>query len=619
MNLRTPSSLLASALTPALAPLAMPARPAEATVAARPLPLPPGVASKRLLVGFLTITIVVLLGWAMLDGLLRDGFKLGDGIIFGLYIPNVAVNALAAATAIGGLFWRRRQKRFADVPAGWTPRRRTAVLIPARNEDTGGLGQRIRTLSADLVRQGIADKVDLFLLSDSDDPTAIAREERLALELAAKGSPRLYYRRRLGNEGRKPGNLANWLRQWGGHYGYMLVLDADSVMSARRIARLIRRMETQPRLGLIQAGIRLSGGESRFARLQQSAGRLYGGPFARGLAGWMGWDGNFWGHNALIRVKAFADAAGLPKLSGQAPFGGDILSHDFVEAAWLRRAGWGVELDPDSVGSAEGGPETVMEFHKRDRRWSQGNMQHLRLIRGKGLSPVSRLHFACGIMGYLASPLWLGLVIAAIFFGVSEGMLIPTLGAIGLVLLQKSLGVVDWLIRRPSLRTSRIVLRTAARELFLSTLIAPMVMMRQTVSVMSIFAGNDCGWKPAGGAKKRGDMRWLEPVAGLALIGAVMLQGYASPLHALIIAPIALPLLLAPLLTNWLDKPMIAVVEPAPVVEPLAFDAVAPMAAHLGARAARRLGAATSAWVGQAVRGIVPPRAPAPGGTAAAA
>lgn len=200
-----------------------------------------------------------------------------------------------------------------------------------------------------------------------------------------------------------------------------------------------------------------------------------------------------------------------------------------------------------------------MEFHKRDRRWSQGNMQHLRLIRGKGLSPVSRLHFACGIMGYLASPLWLGLVIAAIFFGVSEGMLIPTLGAIGLVLLQKSLGVVHWLIRRPSLRTSRIVLRTAARELFLSTLIAPMVMMRQTVSVMSIFAGNDCGWKPAGGAKKRGDMRWLEPVAGLALIGAVMLQGYASPLHALIIAPIALPLLLAPLLTNWL---MIAVEPP---------------------------------------------------------
>lgn len=583
---------------------------------ARPLPLPPRVLRRRMLVAAMTLAIIFLLGWAMLSGLLRDGFALGDGVIFGLYMPNVAVNALAAATAIGGLFWRARSRRFADAPKGWVPQRRTAVLIPARNEDIAGLGARIRALSADLRRQGIAEKVDLFLLSDSDDQVKIGLEERLAIDLSAMGRPRLYYRRRLGNEGRKPGNLANWLRQWGGHYGYMLVLDADSVMAARRIARLIRRMETQPRLGLIQAGIRLSGGESRFARLQQSAGRLYGGPFARGLAGWMGWDGNFWGHNALIRVKAFADAAGLPKLSGAAPFGGDLLSHDFVEAAWLRRAGWGVELDPDSVGSAEGGPETVMEFHKRDRRWSQGNMQHLRLLRAKGLSPVSRLHFLCGVMGYLASPLWLALVIAAIFLGTGEGMLVPTLGAIGLVLLQKSLGVVDWMIRRPTARTWRIVLRTAARELFLSTLIAPMVMMRQTVSVLSIFTGHDCGWKPAAGAKKKSDLRWLEPAAGAALIVAVGLQGLATPLHALIIAPLAVPLLLAPLLTRWLDrtapsKAAAVVAAEAPAAEPLALDAVLPMAGYLGARTARRMGASVSGWISGAARGMGGGNAPA--------
>lgn len=585
---------------------------------ARPLPLPPRVLRRRILVAVMSLAIILLLGWAMLSGLLRDGFAIGDGVIFGLYMPNVAVNALAAATAVAGLFWRARSRRFADAPKGWVPQRRTAVLIPARNEDIEGLGARIRALSADLRRQGIAEKVDLFLLSDSDDPVKIGLEERLALSLSAEGRPRLYYRRRLGNEGRKPGNLANWLRQWGGHYGYMLVLDADSVMAARRIARLIRRMETQPRLGLIQAGIRLSGGESRFARLQQSAGRLYGGPFARGLAGWMGWDGNFWGHNALIRVKAFADAAGLPKLSGPAPFGGDLLSHDFVEAAWLRRAGWGVELDPDSVGSAEGGPETVMEFHKRDRRWAQGNMQHLRLLRAKGLSPVSRLHFLCGVMGYLASPLWLALVIAAIFLGTGEGMLVPTLGAIGLVLLQKSIGVVDWMIRRPSARTWRIVLRTAARELVLSTLIAPMVMMRQTVSVLSIFTGHDCGWKPAAGAKKKSDMRWLEPAAGSALIVAVALQGLATPLHALIIAPLAVPLLLAPLLSRWLDRTApskavaaAAVEAEAPAAEPLAFDAVLPMAGYLGVRAARRMGASVSGWVSNVARGIGGGNAPA--------
>ncbi len=529
----------------------MPVRPVDGPVETRALPRPPGVAMRRLIVAMLAASVVGLLAWAMIRGLLGDGLQFGDALIFGLYLPNVALNAFAAATALAGLFWVRRRRR-ADPPAEWRPAKRTAILIPSRNEDIAGLGQRIRALMADLGDRGLAAHVDLFLLSDSDDPRAIAGEERLAIELACGGRPRLYYRRRLGNEGRKVGNLSNWLRQWGGHYAYMLTLDADSVMSARRIASMIRRMETRPRLGLIQSGIRLSGGSSRFARLQQRAGRLYGPPFIAGLAGWSGSEGNYYGHNALIRVAAFSGAAGLPRLPGAAPFGGDILSHDFVEAAWMRRAGWAVEVDPDSVGSAEGGPETLIAYHKRDRRWAQGNLQHLRLLRARGLHPVSRLHLLLGIAGYLAAPLWLGLVVVAILAHQVDGMLWPTLGAIALILVQKAAGVIDRLLRRRGAWARRIVLGAAVRELALSTLLAPLVMLRQTVSVASIFAGQDCGWKPPAGAKKAGDMPWLEPAAGAALIAAV-LPGLATPWHVLLVAPIAAPLLAAPLITAWLD------------------------------------------------------------------
>ncbi len=552
MNLRTPSSLLASALTPALAPLSVPQRAVDAALGGLPLPRPPGVAARRAGVAFATVSIVLLLGWAMAGGLIRDGVALVDGLLFGLYLPNVALNALAAVTAVAGLLWGRRARR-SEPLADWRPNARTAVLIPARNEDISALGRRIAALSRDIARQGLGAQVDVFLLSDSDDPAAIAVEERLAVDLACDGTrPRLYYRRRLGNEGRKPGNLTNWLRQWGGHYAYMLVLDADSVMSAWRIAGLIRRMETRPRLGLIQAGIRLSGGESRFARLQQRSGRLYGAPFSAGLAGWSGSEGNFWGHNALIRVAAFASAAGLPRLNGEAPFGGDILSHDFIEAAWLRRAGWAVEFEPQSLGSAEGGPETLAAFHKRDRRWCQGNLQHLHLLRAKGLHPVSRLHLLGGIGGYLAAPLWLGLVVTAILAGPADGMIVPTLGALGLILVTKAAGIIHWLVRRPGPRTRRIVLSAAAQEFAVSTLLAPAIMLRQTVAVASVLSGHDCGWKPPAGADKPGDTPWLEPAAGAALMLAVA-PALAEPWHALLIAPIVLPLLVTPLLTAWLD------------------------------------------------------------------
>lgn len=545
---------------PAEAPLDMPTASLERAATPRILPTDAKVLRRRATVFWITGLVVVGLASVMVAGLMRDGVSIGDVLILAFFVPNIAWTAFAAATAVCGAFWDRARGKSAQresLPRDWRPRRRTAVLIPARNEAVDGLARRIDRLRHDLARQGLTQTVDIFVLSDSAENAAEA-EERMALGFATDGAfvPPVYYRRRTDNARRKPGNLSEWVERFGAAYAYMLILDADSRMTGARVAGLIHRMETNPGVGLIQTGVRLVGAQSRFARLQQLATRLYGGAFASGIAGWSGAEGNYWGHNALVRVRAFAGAAGLPALGGAAPFGGEILSHDFIEAAWLRRAGWAIEIEPDSRGSAEGGPESLLEYSRRDRRWCQGNLQHLRVLAtARGLHPVSKLHLACGIAGYLAAPMWLGLVVTAILAGPSGALILPVLGAMGLILAQKLAGIAIWFSRRPGARTRRIVLRQAAGELLASTLLAPIVMVRQTVSVASVLSGRDCGWKPAGGAGRRGSgtMRWLEPAVGLGLAAAV-LPGTGDLWQLAMLTPILLPLLTAPMLAVWLDR-----------------------------------------------------------------
>ena len=560
MNMQTPPyRLVGQSLLPFEAPLAMPVRGLEDVPALRRFepPAPAAPSGRRTAAFGLAILAVIGLGLTMAAGLARDGYQAIDALLMALYLPIVSWTAFAAATAVLGSFWSGGDPRPSGAPRrGWVPQGRTAILIPARNEDVEALRDRIRALRADLGARALRRKVDIFVLSDSDNPLIIDREERMAEALAGdlRSGVATYYRRRRENSGRKPGNIAEWLRRWGGAYQYMLTFDADSRMSASRIAELIRRMEKRPDLGLIQSGVRLTGARTRFGRVQQAATGLYGPAFTAGIAGWSGGAGNYWGHNALARVRAFADAAGLPRLEGSAPFGGDVLSHDFVEAAWLRRAGWSVEIDPDAAGSSEEGPQTLAEFHKRDRRWCQGNLQHIRILaRARGLDPISRLHLACGIFGYLASPLWLALVVAATMSGSTGTMTVPVLGAIALLLAQKLAGVAYWLRRDPA--GWRRTCRVAAGETLISGLLAPIVMMRQTVSVISVLSGNDCGWKPAARSGLRGgndDMPWLEPAAGVALLLAV-LPGVGSLWQVAVVMPIVLPLLIAPWLVAWLD------------------------------------------------------------------
>ena len=289
-----------------------------------------------------------------------------------------------------------------------SPAARTALVVPVYHEDPDRVAARLRAIVRSLARTGQLALFDLFILSDSRDPQRIRAEEAAwaRLRREAGADCRVFYRNRLENKGRKAGNIADFCRRWGRHYPYFVVLDADSVMAGSTLVRLVQLMEANPRAGLLQTLPQPVGGETVFARALQFAARLYGPVYAAGLSYWYPGRGNYWGHNAIIRSEAFMTAAGLPTLAGRPPLGGEILSHDFVEAALLQRAGWSVWLLPELGGSYEELPANLRGYLARDRRWCQGNLQHVRLLAAKGLTSVSRLHLAMGAMSYVVSLLW---------------------------------------------------------------------------------------------------------------------------------------------------------------------------------------------------------------------
>ncbi len=385
---------------------------------------------------------------------------------------------------------------------------RTAILMPIYNEDPAQVLSAVQAIAEDLARIGARNHYDLYLLSDTRDE-AIARAEAagvIRLKARLTDGAAVYYRRRPLNTDRKAGNIADWVRTFGGGYAYMLILDADSLMSAETIVGLTAAMDRDPRLGLLQTVPGIINAETPFARLQQFANRLYGPIFAVGQAWWSGAEGNYWGHNAILRVKAFAESAGLPHLPGRKPFGGHILSHDFVEAALLRRRGWAVRMTSGLSGSYEETPPTLLDMAMRDRRWCQGNLQHARLLDAAGLHWVSRLHLLRGVLTYLAPMLWLvflaggalvwpGEILTGaaarrevlVLFGLTVALLMaPKLMACGLALLDPA--------TRRGFGGARRMAAGFLLESALSTLTAPVTMVMQTVAVVEVLLGRDSGW-----------------------------------------------------------------------------------------------------------------------------
>ncbi len=462
--------------------------------------------------------------WQMYLVVAVGGVTILEWPLLVLFALNFSWIALAFSSAVVGFvsLLRGIPDRM-ETPQGLTER--TAVIMPIYNEAPSRVFGSVAAMIEEVRATGLIAHFDFFFLSDTTDADVWVAEERAFVTLRDElpDDVNLYYRHRLKNTARKAGNIADFVTRWGGSYAHMIVLDADSLMTGSSIVGLAGAMEADPDSGIIQTLPLIINRNTLFARAQQFAARIYGPVIAEGLRLWMGRDGNYWGHNAIIRTKAFAAHCAMPDLSGKPPFGGHILSHDFVEAALIRRAGYSVTMVPGLVGSYEESPPSLIDLAARDRRWCQGNLQHMRVIGAKGFHWATRQHFATGIMSYLASPLWLFQLVVGITivlqskfirpeYFTSEFSLFPawprfdaerslTLFAATMLILlaPKIFGLVLHLLDGKARRACGGGIRLTLSFLFeviVSALLAPIMMLIQSGAVFQIIAGRDTGWKP---------------------------------------------------------------------------------------------------------------------------
>ena len=456
---------------------------------------------------------------------------------------------------------------------------RTAILMPIYNEDPASTFARVAAMSSSLIRIGADAAFDMFILSDTQSLEAAATEalwlERLLTE--CPGREQIFYRRRSKNSGRKAGNIEDFIRHSGGAYDYALVLDADSLMEGRAIVTMVQQMEASPQLGLLQTLPQIVHARSVFGRALQFAATFYAPVYARGTALVQGNEGPYWGHNAMFRIRAFALNCGLPQLRGRPPFGGQILSHDYVEAALLARGGYAVRLDPAIDGSFEEGPDNLIDFAKRDQRWCQGNLQHSRVVLAPAFPLWNRVTLLQGIGNYLMPLVWLCLLVAGVaaadrppspsqgHFGVhvvSDGSNWALLALVlGLLVLPKLMIAALNILSGNAAATGGLTLALASviAEIALSTLLAPIVLLFQIRALIRIIFGFDGGWPPSNRRDGLLTVRqawaesWWITCCGLGALAVV--ADFVAPLDIWAM-PVCVPLILAPLVIAATSRPI---------------------------------------------------------------
>jgi membrane glycosyltransferase len=500
------------------------------------------------------LLLTLLAAQALWSRLAADGGSVLEMCWTALFIFLFAQAAIGLSTVVLGCFSRPTRHASLDSRAALP---RTALLMPIYHESAEDVFAALAGMRESLSDLPGGEAFEIFVLSDSREPGVCADEERAFRSVAASGpGVPIYYHRRAHNERQKAGNLAEFFERWAPRYEYAVTLDADSVMTGETLIELVRRMQADPKLALLQAPLALHRGETLFARAQSFAASVSGRVFTRGLSRWSGNSANYYGHNAVLRVRAFLDCCELPKLHGEPPFGGHVSSHDFVEAALLCRAGWHVRIADDlTTGSYEEVPPTLSDYVARDHRWCQGNLQHLLVARMRGLAAMSRIHLLLGAFAYLAAPAWLAFLVLGVVLGRTQGF-----GAAGIDFVA---GTTFAVLLGPWLLGFWDTARDAARRrahggwlhlglstllgLLLGTLLAPLLLVHHTRIVYSILTGQGVGWN-AQQRQASTDLRLVlrsEMPATLLGVGVLVVGYLASGNLLLWLAPLWVPWLLS--------------------------------------------------------------------------
>ncbi len=500
----------------------------------------------------------------------------------GLFSLLFAWIAAGCVTAVMGFWveWRGDRHALYARDAGHDPidaEARTAVIMPICNEDVATVFAGLRATCEDLHRTGESSAFDVFVLSDTGRPELRAEElsawADLRATLADQGMPiQVHYRWRQHRTKRKSGNVADFCRRWGRAYRYMVVFDADSVMSGDSLVRLVRLMERHPKAGILQSAPRACGHDTLHARAQQFASRVAGRLFTAGMQFWQLGESHYWGHNAIIRVEPFMKHCGLAALPGTGALSGEILSHDFVEAALMRRAGYQVWLVQDLEGSYEQQPPHLLAELQRDRRWCMGNLQNARLIAEPGLKGVHRAMLFTGAMSYASAPLWLFYVALGTLIWALEGRITPATQILApagsallwmttavMLMLPRILGVLTVLLRGEASQYGGALrlIGSSVAEASMSVLQAPVRMAAHSVFVIGGLTGWTLQWKSP--PREAEDIPWQQATQSLgrfslAAIALTALMALFAPTALPWLLPMALPLVVAIPVAVWTSR-----------------------------------------------------------------
>ncbi|MEZ5826515.1 MAG: glucans biosynthesis glucosyltransferase MdoH [Geminicoccaceae bacterium] len=509
---------------------------------------------RRALFAFLVVTSAIAAVLLLATILSGDGLGLLDITMLVLFAATLPWTMIGFWNAVLGLLVLSLSRDpastacppHAGLDRSVAPVGRTAILMAVHDEEPDRVFGHLRSLAREIGQGPYARLFDFAVLSDTRDDDIAAREALIFREWQdeAGRSQRIEYRRREHNTDHKTGNLWEFLERRGAEFDYFIVLDADSSMSVDLVLDLVRMMDSDPKLGIVQPLIVGLPNKSAFARIFQLGMRHGMRAYATGSAWWQGDAGPYWGHNGILRTAAFMRHCRLPRLSGEPPLGGMVLSHDQVEAALMRGAGHAIHVLPVEKGSYEENPPTLQDFIKRDLRWCQGNMQYLRLLGMKGLNPMGRLQLLLAILMYVAAPAWLGFMAV----GMTQAVWLSLAGGeaqvageasihlglgIGLFAIMmtvnftpKIAGLLDVLAsaeRRKAYGGAGAVLLSAGIETLFSLFLGPIMAVSQTIFLAGLAGGRTIRWE----AQRRSvhELSWREALGGLwpqTLVGIAM-------------------------------------------------------------------------------------------------
>ena len=510
------------------------------------------------------------------------GWSVVDVLIFACFAIAAPWSVLGVWNALLGLWLLRQEDAMESVAAFASDGdlhkpivKSTAILMTVRNEDPARAFARLETVKASIDATGEGALFSYYVLSDTNEDAVGAQEEAAFAAWGARAgadAARLFYRRRTSNEGFKAGNLRDFCLRWGQDHEFMIPLDADSLMSGETILQMVRIGQAHPKLGILQSLVVGAPSQAAFARVFQFGMRHGMRPYTMGSAWWAGDCGPFWGHNALVRIAPFANECHLPELPGRPPLGGQILSHDQVEAVLMRRAGYEVRVLPRECGSYEDNPPTLLEFTRRDLRWCQGNMQYLKLLGLKGIMPMSRFQLIWAIMMFMGVPAWTAIILLSALkpFDGEDMAQFPAASAIGLYgvfllmyLAPKLAGFIDIMLTPGEMKRYGGVMRFTAGclfELAFSFLLGAATTLRTSLFMIGLLFGKSVMWN--GQARDAHSLSYATAFAGLwpqTLFGAALfiVTGLMAPSLLLWSLPLTLGYLIAAPFAVMTASPML--------------------------------------------------------------